>query len=260
MGHGILAGDTGALWDWMNSDDSIHDSLRMSRAYQKGGYELLAKVMVRLPILGDWSEEQLLDSLGDMEAQDLLSAHFGMTESKKSISKKTLSRLIAEAVKKGLANAIKERNASRVTKISSAQLAEGIRKAVKKVLSENAGLPVPEPKDLEAGRNKSKGFSTFGKLPSSEELQQAIDDLGGWDMELKGSDAEAFDVAMNTAGINTHKAISLMQSGNGMHKVLSALMNLGNEPIEDLEDGSEIVQNAESLAASIMSVLGWEWL
>jgi len=92
-----------------------------------------------------------------------------------------------------------------------------------------------------------RSSSTFGQIPSSEELQQAIDDLGGWDMELRGSDLETFVDAVEAAGMGQMKAMNLMKTGEGMARVLRALMSSEDE-------------KAEELASSILDVLGWEWV
>lgn len=109
-----------------------------------------------------------------------------------------------------------------------------------------AGTAAPTQEGVSDG-DKVRGRSSFGQIPSPEELQQAIDDLGGWDMNLRGSDLEAFIDAVEAAGMSQMKAMCIMNTGEGMARVLDALMSSGDE-------------NAESLASSIMDVLGWEWV
>lgn len=96
-------------------------------------------------------------------------------------------------------------------------------------------------------RNPRRGSMTFGKIPSVVQLQNAIRQSGGWSMTLRGSDERAFEDAVNKAGMSYGEADRAMHTGAGMHRVLKALVNSGNE-------------HAESLASSIVDVLGWEWV
>lgn len=94
--------------------------------------------------------------------------------------------------------------------------------------------------------------STFGVVPSPEVLQQMLDEKGGWSMELKGQDARSFKKAMGVElQMTVDEAERLMHSGEGLHKVLEALVNFGGEWHDE---------NAESLASSILSVLGHTWV
>jgi hypothetical protein len=115
------------------------------------------------------------------------------------------------------------------------------------IMSESVAKPRSSRKSYRTESASKKSSSTHGQIPSPEELQQAIDDLGGWDMELRGSDLEAFVDAVEAAGMGQMKAMSLMKTGEGMARVLRALMSSGNE-------------KAEELASSILDVLGWEWV
>lgn len=108
---------------------------------------------------------------------------------------------------------------------------------------------------------------TFGTIPSATELQEALDREGGWSMTLRGSDERVFDAAMRQARIKD--AISQMQTGSGMRRVLSALMSYANRKANaeyrragkpSNFESSQDVQTAESLASSIVGILGWEWI
>lgn len=364
MGHGISAGDSSALWDWMNGDDSMMVSKAMSRAYQKGGLQGLAALLVsRVPEFRDWDEEAMMNSLGDLEAQDMLSSVLGETTSGPS----PIVSMVAEAVRKGIFSAIKEQAKPKVVKISKTRIAEGVRKAVRKVLAENAlagragsgqmpggamppaghgavngvaattmeeggvdsGLEdkvsealamvthddpnavfglnrewrdikrhYPEmnaeaaedlasaflsaatspdgvsPNDGETPRMTpdefgsdmvalgmavhaamSKGLEasyktrfeavsrTFSMKP--QDLQESLTQLGGLDMELSKMDGAVFNRALREAKLNPHKAHGLMQTGEGLHKVISALMKRPDK-------------RAHVIAEHIMDLLGWE--
>lgn len=114
---------------------------------------------------------------------------------------------------------------------------------------------------------RSNPSSTFGTIPSATELQEALDREGGWSMTLRGSDERVFDAAMRQARISN--AVSLMQTGSGMRRVLSALMSYANRKANaeyrragkpSNFESSQDVQTAESLASNIVGVLGWEWI
>lgn len=206
-----------------------------------------------------WERDQIQAAID--RANDL-----NLMETKKMKTKKpntSLTALIAEAVHKGLASAVKEKSAPKTVKITSTQLAEGVRKAVKLALKEGMGMPggaMPAPgkgagagmagstqEGVSSGEGQKRGTSTAGTIPSPEDLQQALDDQGGWSMTLRGSDSTAFESAVNAADMDYNEAYSMMNTGEGMHKVLTALMDSGDP-------------EAESLASSILDVLGWEWV
>lgn len=102
---------------------------------------------------------------------------------------------------------------------------------------------------VSTGEGTQRGRASFGTLPSADELDSAIEELGGWSMDLRGEDARAFEDAMDSAGIALQSAKTMMNTGRGMHKILTALTST--------EDANE---DAASLASSIMDVLGWEWI
>jgi hypothetical protein len=232
----------------------------------------------------------------------------------------TFESLIAEAVKKGINAALEEgkgkptdkgENHDRVgkkhqkgadkkkeakkdiraaKKITKSQLAEGVRKALRMALKE-AGMPggaMPTP-GMGAGAPASAptqeakhGSMTGGEVPPPEELQAALDEIGGWHMNLQGADYLAFAYALEAAGIGNPD----MNSGEGMHAVLMALANAPSpdelpETVDDEEienphshlnkvinswdvrygrSGDAIEDHAERLASDILDVLGWEWV
>lgn len=172
-----------------------------------------------------------------------------------------LKKMVSEAVKGGIRKAMQENKSKPKARITKTALAEAVRKAVRASLQEMGmpGAAMPPAGKLAGAAmtaptqegvsdcDPKRGSSTFGQLPSPEELQMAIDELGGWSMTLRGSDARSFDAAMAQAGMDSGEAEMMMNTGEGMHKVISALMDSGDE-------------NAESLASDIMDVLGWEWI
>jgi len=300
----IKPGDIKSMVGWLEIPKN-HNAAADAIAYASDAHKDNAFVdfIAMAPEFQGWDRHEIqaaLDQANDMELME--TEMEPMMENKRT--KKSLNQLVVEAVRKGLAKAVKAKS-PKATKISPVQLAEGIRKAVKKVLAENtmaspgragsgrmAGGAMPPPgKGAVAGTaaptqegvsdgDKVRGRSSFGQIPSPEELQQAIDDLGGWDMDLKGADSLAFDFALMVADVGYPN----MDTGEGMHKVLTALANCPEPDAlsdtvdqEELDDphsrlnrlldawnaryGKEsIAQTAESLASGIMDVLGWEWI
>jgi hypothetical protein len=201
---------------------------------------------------------------------------------------------------KGTAKAKKkedEKEMKTVKKITRSQLAEGVRKALRMALKEagmaggampspgagaGATMPPTQEEAVSDGDGVKRGVMTFGEVPSPEELQSAIDDLGGWSMDLKGSDYFAFEYAMIVGGVGNPN----MDTGEGMYEVLTALVNapppdelpdsMDDEEIEDPRSnfnkvldsweirygrsGNKIEDHAQGLASSIVDVLGWEWV
>lgn len=214
-----------------------------------------------------------------------------------SIEKSTLETMILEAVRKGISSAIEAKKPKKVKKITRSQLAEGVRKALRMALKEN-GMPggampspgmgtgssmaTPTQEGLSDGDVTKKGTSTYGQIPSPDELQAALDEQGGWSMDLQGQDYLAFSYALEVAGLGNPN----MDSGDGMHEALTALTNapspqelpdsVADEDIEDPNSslnkiltswearygrhGQKIEDHAQSLASSILDVLGWEWI
>lgn len=97
-----------------------------------------------------------------------------------------------------------------------------------------------------------RGRMSWGEVPMPKDLQAALDAEGGWSMTLRGSDERAFEEAVNAAGMDYGEAESMMSNGRGMHKVLTALRDYALEH-DDMD-------NAGSLASSILDVLGFEWI
>lgn len=214
-----------------------------------------------------------------------------------STSVLNLEALIVKAVKNGISSAITENKKPKVKKITRKQLAEGVRKALRMALNEagmiGGSMPAPgmgagstmpptQEEGLSDGDVTKKGTSTYGQVPSPEELEAALEEIGGLDMDLQGADNIAFEYAMIVAGIGNPN----MDSGEGMHSVLAALSNapapdelpdtVDDEDIEDPNShlnkildswdirygryGENIEDHARSIASSILDVLGWEWI
>jgi len=175
-------------------------------------------------------------------------------------------------------------------RITKSQLAEGVRKALRMALKES-GMPggaMPAP-GVAAGAPSSttqeakRGSMSGGVVPSAEELQAALDDIGGWDMDLQGANYLAFIYALQVAGLPEYIDLN---NGENMHAVLNALSNappveqlpetMDDEDIEDPRSmfnrnlnswevrygrhGEKIEDHAQSLASGILDVLGWEWV
>jgi hypothetical protein len=277
-----MRSDAQIVQAWQDAHhDEVVDVVQFSSSPVKAIVDLLASQ----PEFRDWDYDRLEDAVIDQEGQE--------SELMETMKKITLEALVAKAVKNGVKSALNEASKPKTVKITRTQLAEGVRKALRQALKENApmagagsspnaGGAMPPPgagagqqmsapamEGVSDGEGTKRGSSSFGQIPPAEELQAALDEVGGWDMTLRGSDSEAFDAAMEAAGLSYHKAYSMMQTGEGMHKVLTALMSFADntangeyadqgEP-QDFES-SELVQSAESLASSILDVLGWEWI
>jgi hypothetical protein len=211
------------------------------------------------------------------------------------MNKKEFELMIQESVKKALVGAKKKP----VKKISRSQLAEGVRKAMRMVLSESgmpggampvpgmgAGMPTTPPANEALsdgdGTTKKRGVLTSGVVPSPEELQAALDDIGGWSWDIQGGDYLAYSYAMSIQELGHPD----MDTGTGMHQVLTALANAPSpeELPHDMDDyvindphsefnraldswenrygmsGEKIEERAQSLASDIMDHLGWEWV
>lgn len=210
----------------------------------------------------------------------------------------TLENLISQAVKKGINSAITETRKPKARKITRSQLAEGVRKALRMALKESgmpggvmpgtgmaAGAPVSAPtqeEDFSDGEGTKRGSMSGGIVPSPEELQAAIDENGGWDMNLQGENSLALTYALEVAGLGNPNT----STGQGMHAVLTALStcpapddlpdSVDDEDISNPHShlnkildswevrygrgGHRIEDAAQSLASSILDSLGWEWV
>ena len=239
---------------------------------------------------------------------------------KNSTSGLTLEALIAKAVKKGIASALTENKKPKIRKITRSQLAEGVRRALRMALNEagmpGAAMPAPgmgasptmpptQEEGLSDGDVTKSGSRTFGQVPSPEELQAALepprretprcrcqvpspeelqaalDENGGFHANLQGGDFLAFSYALEIAGVGNPN----MDTGEGMHAVLTALFNapppdelpdtVNDEDIDDPHshlnkilnswdarymNSEKIEDRAQSLASSILDHLGWEWV
>lgn len=121
----------------------------------------------------------------------------------------------------------------------------------------------------EHGYRKS---TSWGEIPSPDELYELMDG-DAFDMMLQGSDSIAFDYAMD---VSENPLAGSLEAGDGMHATLQALVNvpspdeLTDEQYEDVErtldrwydryGDEDIVEHAQSVASSIMDVLGVEWI
>lgn len=151
------------------------------------------------------------------------------------------------------------------------------------VRSKKSGRMVGWKKEgLSDGDVTKRGTSTYGNVPSPDELQAALDENGGWHMDLQGGDYLAFAYALEVAGVGNPD----MNSGVGMHQVLTALSNAPSpEELPDTVDDEEIENphsylnktlnswhvrygrsqeniedRAQRLASDILGMLGWEWI
>jgi len=95
---------------------------------------------------------------------------------------------------------------------------------------------------------------TWGQMPSEELWHKAM--ANGWHWKLGRSDREAFEVAMEVAGLNPHEAEAKMSTPEGMKVVVQALADCQSEDPEF----AGVCERAENLASSIMDNLGFEWI
>lgn len=132
----IKPGDIKSMVGWLEIPKN-HNAAADAIAYASDAHKDSAFVdfIAMAPEFQGWDRHEIqaaLDQANDMELME--TEMKPITENKRT--KKSLSQLVAEAVRKGLAKAVKAKS-PKATKISPVQLAEGIRKAVKKVLVEN---------------------------------------------------------------------------------------------------------------------------
>lgn len=117
-------------------------------------------------------------------------------------------------------------------------------------------------------------LSTFGAVPSVEELEIALDGAG-FDMNLQGQDSLAFEYSMLIAGLSGDTS-----TPQHLHDVLVALVNtpspdeVENEDLDDPHSRLSFVlrkweerygnlsisEAASSIASGIMQHLGTEWV
>lgn len=170
------------------------------------------------PEFQGWDRTQLFQAVQQADQMDLMEK---IRMEGRNMKKGILEGMIKNAVQKGVQAAIQEAAKPKTVKISRKQLAEGVRKGVLKALKENAmsGGVAPTTPPPAAPND--------GKVPTMETLQESLSKSGGWNMSLVGEDANVFNTALLEAGLNPHNAIGLMQTGKGMHEVLSALKTYG---------------------------------
>lgn len=97
---------------------------------------------------------------------------------------------------------------------------------------------------------------TARQMPSDDLLELALAD--GWHMNLKGLDAQAFQWALEKAGMDVGRAEAHMGTVDGMKRVIQALINCDDDHQSPQEE--KLCRQAESLASSIMDQLGFEWI
>lgn len=286
-----------------NLDDFQKKELRtlLNTFRDSGGYPMASLVARELRHMSSISYNHDVDTIADALVRIGMDNVKGLlqpkhpyrglqekTASKKTMKKSELQNLVAEAVRKGVQSALTE-SPKRVKKITRTQLAEGVRKALRMAMKENmgmaggampapgmgAGAPTSAPTTEMAG---SQITVSGGHVPSPDELQQAIDREGGWEMDLQGADSMAFDYAMHVAGLGYPD----MNTGEGMHAALTALMQapppdqlpdtVDDEEVQDPHSqfnqildrwdarygDKPIEETAADIASSIMGVLGWE--
>lgn len=282
-------GDARIVNDWM---DSNHDSVVDVLSSTNSPVASLVRLLIRAPEFADWDQDRIEDAL------TFDSKEHGLMENKNKKKSLTLEGLVATAVRNGIKSAITEASKPKVKRITRSQLAEGVRRALRIALKESgmpggampapgmaAGAPMSTPtqeEGLSDGDVTKKGSMSGGHVPSPEELQSALDEQGGWDMNLQGKDSLAFSYALEVAGIGHPN----MDSGEGMHAVLTALSQcpapdelphtMDDSEIEDPHSrlnrildswenryghsGDSIIDAAQSIASGILDALGWEWI
>lgn len=277
--------------------DSHHDDVVDVVSFTSSPVRAITNLLMRQPEFVDWDKDRVEDAVMYFNDLEKESTDEEMTMGTRSTTGLTLEAMIAEAVKKGIASALTEGKKPKTRKITRSQLAEGVRKALRMALNEagmiGGSMPAPgmgagstmpptQEEGLSDGDVTKKGTSTYGQVPSPEELEAALEEIGGLDMDLQGADNIAFEYAMIVAGIGNPN----MDSGEGMHSVLAALSNapapdelpdtVDDEDIEDPNShlnkildswdirygrhGENIEDHARSIASNILDVLGWEWI
>jgi len=285
--------------------DAHHDEVVDTISFTSNPLRAIVGLLMKQPEFADWDHDRVEDAaiyfdnsntnkptyIGQKETNDE-----GMTIGTGSTTGLTLEAMIAEAVKKGITSALTEGKKPKTRKITRSQLAEGVRKALRMALNEagmpGAAMPAPgmgasstmpptQEEGLSDGDVTKRGASTFGQVPSPEELQAALDENGGFHADLQGGDYLAFSYALEVAGVGNPN----MDTGEGMHAVLTALSNapppdqlpdtVDDEDINDPHShlnkildswdaryrGSENIEDrAQGLASSILDHLGWEWV
>jgi hypothetical protein len=255
----VKPGDLQGLVNWLDMPKNHNDAANAIAVVpdpkrDKAFVDFLASS----PAFQGWEYNQIAQAIEKANEMNLM---------EKKMKKSDLKKMVSEAVKSGIQKAKESqkkltKEAVAPTKITKTAIAEAVRKAVRTSLKE-AGMPggamppagkpsgtqmtAPTQEEGVSDGDPKRGSSTFGELPSAEELQAAIDALGGWDMTLRGSDERIFNAAMKRSKINPANAVQIMNTGEGMRRVLQALLRTGRE-------------EADSLASSIMDVLGWEWI
>ncbi len=247
----IKPGDIRALINWLDLPQNHNAAVNAIAVVPDAKRDkAFLDFLASSPAFQGWEYGQIASAVDQANEMDLMEKKMKQGEFKK---------LISEAVKGGISKAIKEKKAAPKAKITKSRLAEAVRKAVRTSLKES-GMPggampptgkpagtqmtAPTQEGMHDVDEARRGSSTFGHLPSVEEFQQALDEIGGWTMTLKGEDLRAFEEA---TGLSNDEAEMKMNSGKGMQEVLSDLMTSDSDV-------------AMSLASSIMSVLGWEWV
>lgn len=230
----IKPGDIRAMVNWLDLPQN-HDAAVNAIAVVPDAKRDRAFVdfLASSPAFQGWEYNQIAQAVEQANEMELM---------EKKMKKDDLKKLVSEAVKVGIKKAIQEKKPAPKAKVTKTALAEAVRKGVRASLKE-MGMPggAMPPAGKPSGSMMTAPTQESG-LPAAGEFQTAIDEMGGWEMSLSGEDSRSFEEAMVKAGIDSSKAPGMMNTGDGMREVVSALFEGG----------------AGRIASSIMEALGWE--
>ena len=198
---------------WLNQNQ---DRVAAAKESESNHLQALVDLLSSEPDFSGWDQDRIEDALLTFNHSKEQTPIFLNKEGKRM--KSQLEKLISEAVKKGF------NSSSSMPKITRNQLAEGVRKALRMVIEES-GMPGGAMPALGNGAGSGMAITSEeapsgGSVPSPDELSQALQTSGGWKMKIQGRDFLAYMYATQVAGLEHPD----MDSGEGMHAVLSALM------------------------------------